>query len=314
MDAAGRQLPDEPRVHRPEGEPARIAVAQQPLELRRREVGIGHEAGALADQVERQLGTAVRRSAVLPHDRVRDRAAGRALPHDRRFALIGDRDRVRPFTPPKCFGGRDEHRLPDLLRVVLDPARPREVLRQLDVPAAANRQVVVDEEAGRARRPLVDGEDHAGEYCYLINSTAETLPSPCRNTSFTSPRPGANHDVRVPLPNGKPGCFSVLATTSARNVPAGTFTVCTPTTRDVPVTPYTEKSRPFGSDDHVAPVVGYAGMIGLKPNVIRSSGVRKCRRFATGSNFGPSGGNEASDAAFAALATLVTPESRVVNS
>src|SRR5262249_12687298 len=35
---------------------------------------------------------------------------------------------------------------------------------------------------------------------------------------------------------------------------------------------------------------GYAGRIGLKPNVIRSNGVTMCRRFAGAANDGPSGG------------------------
>src|SRR4051812_550285 len=54
-------------------------------------------------------------------------------------------------------------------------------------------------------------------------------------------------------------------------------------------------------------------MTGLKPNVIRSNGVKKWRRLAAGSALGPSGGSFASDAAFVALETLVTPSSRVVN-
>ena len=48
-----------------------------------------------------------------------------------------------------------------------------------------------------------------------ISWTVETLPSPCLNTSFTRPLSGANHLVRVPLPNVKPGWFNVLVTTSA---------------------------------------------------------------------------------------------------
>ena len=51
-------------------------------------------------------------------------------------------------------------RLPDLLGIVLDPARPRKVLRQLGVTATVNMQFLVDHEAGRAGRALVDREDH----------------------------------------------------------------------------------------------------------------------------------------------------------
>ena len=51
----------------------------------------------------------------------------------------------------------------------------------------------------------------------------------------------------------------------------------------------------------------------MKPNVIRSKGVKKWRRLSTGWNFGPSGGSFASDAAFAAAEISVTPLVRVVN-
>ena len=36
----------------------------------------------------------------------------------------------------------------------------------------------------------------------------DTLRSPWRKTSLTSPLSGANHEVRVPLPNGKPALSS----------------------------------------------------------------------------------------------------------
>lgn len=81
----------------------------------------------------------------------------------------------------------------------------------------------------------------------------------------------------------------------------------------MPVTPYTPKSRLAGSDVQLAPGVPYAGITGLKPKVIRSNGVKKWRRFAGGSERGPSGGSFASEAAFVALATLVTPSSLRVN-
>src|SRR4051812_14775584 len=72
---------------------------------------------------------------------------------------------------------------------------------------------------------------------YFVSSTSEVLPSPCLNWSLTRPRSGANQLVRVPLPNGNPGCFIVVRTTSALKDPAGTVTFCTPRTVDLPVTP-----------------------------------------------------------------------------
>ena len=56
--------------------------------------------------------------------------------------------------------GRREHALPDLLGVVLDPARLRKVLFDLAVATADRLELVVDDEARRPGRPLVDGEEH----------------------------------------------------------------------------------------------------------------------------------------------------------
>ena len=50
--------------------------------------------------------------------------------------------------------------VPDLGGVVLDPARPREVLLELRVGAAGDPPLRVEDEAGGARRPLVDRQDH----------------------------------------------------------------------------------------------------------------------------------------------------------
>ena len=51
---------------------------------------------------------------------------------------------------------------PDLGRVVLDPARAREVLLELAVGAADELAVQVEDQAGGAGRALVDGQDHGG--------------------------------------------------------------------------------------------------------------------------------------------------------
>jgi len=44
---------------------------------------------------------------------------------------------------------------------VLHPSRPRERLPDLAVPAPDGSEPVVDDEAGRPRRPLVDREDQS---------------------------------------------------------------------------------------------------------------------------------------------------------
>src|SRR5262249_20716592 len=68
------------------------------------------------------------RPRVLPVDLVMDRLAGRALPHDRRLALVRDADRHQVRDRQLRLVERALHDLldvaPDLLRVVLDPTRP----------------------------------------------------------------------------------------------------------------------------------------------------------------------------------------------
>ena len=71
-----------------------VVLAEEPLELRRREVRIRDEAGALADQLGGQLRAALGGAAVLPDDRVVHRHAGRAVPEERRLALVRDPDRA----------------------------------------------------------------------------------------------------------------------------------------------------------------------------------------------------------------------------
>ena len=71
--AAG-QLPDEPRVDRPERElvARRVRAREQPLELRGGEVRIGNEAGSCPDQLGVELAAALGGAPVLPDDRGSD--------------------------------------------------------------------------------------------------------------------------------------------------------------------------------------------------------------------------------------------------
>ena len=91
----------------------------------------------------------------LPDDRVADRAAGGALPQDRGLALVGDADRGDLGRRDAGGGQRLAEGLhgggPDLLRIVLDPARLREVLRQLGVAARPHRPVGIHDAARSSR-------------------------------------------------------------------------------------------------------------------------------------------------------------------
>jgi len=173
----GRESRDEPRVDGREGELAALGPfarprdrVEQPRRLRPREVLVEHEPGALTH--ERLMARVAQRlagvggAAVLPHDRVVDGTERVALVEQRRLALVGDAD--AGDVPGRGLGdlqrlrARRERRLPDLLRVVLDPAGLREVLRELAVPAAEDAPRRVDEEPSDPRRARVDGEDASG--------------------------------------------------------------------------------------------------------------------------------------------------------
>ena len=90
-----------------------------------------------------------RGAAALPHNRVVDRLAGGPIPDQRRFALVGDADRghVRraDALPIQHGAGHVALRAPDVVRVVLDPAGPREnlleflLLRTTGWPVSSNR-------------------------------------------------------------------------------------------------------------------------------------------------------------------------------
>ncbi len=98
-----RELPDEPRVDGAEcklalfrADPRPRHVIQQPLQLRAGEIGVEDEARLLGDRRlvagRAERVTVGRGPSVLPDDRVRERTPRRALPEERRLALVRDAD------------------------------------------------------------------------------------------------------------------------------------------------------------------------------------------------------------------------------
>ncbi len=129
-------------------------VVEQPAELGAGEVGVEHEPGLAPRTSRRAPPRAARRTSARcagPARRWRWRsAAGRAVPHDGRLALVGDADRghVALRSTSRLRQRLVHHarlRRPDLVRVVLDPARLREDLAELllrgrrTVPSRPNR-------------------------------------------------------------------------------------------------------------------------------------------------------------------------------
>jgi hypothetical protein len=110
-----------------------------------------------------QLVAAARGAAVLPHDRPVERLAALAVPRDHRLALVRDpyaRERTavdaRGVECLLCDGARH---VPDLARVVLHPARAREVLLELAVGAPDRAAALVERDARGPGGALVDRED-----------------------------------------------------------------------------------------------------------------------------------------------------------
>ena len=149
-----------------------ISVAEQPRGLGGAEVRIEHQARRRAHerQVARvdELGAKRRGAAVLPDDGVVQRPAARAVEGDQRLALIGDADGRHGLAGlgEACphLGQGGPHGLPDLGRVVLDPARPGEVLGQLPVGDVGDPGPLVDDQGPYAGRARIDGDDlgHGG--------------------------------------------------------------------------------------------------------------------------------------------------------
>ena len=167
------QLEDQPCVDRSEHRarlPQPVHVVQQPLDLCAGEIRIEHQPRPLAHQrlvtLIPQLGAASRGASVLPHDCPVKRLPGLTVPHAHGLALVGDAERLELTRLDACIVERlTRHRardLPDLARIVLDPARAGEVLLELPVGAPDQLRLLVEREAGRAGRALVDREDHGG--------------------------------------------------------------------------------------------------------------------------------------------------------
>ena len=87
---------------------------------------------------------------------------------------------VRSPRPRDHLGQRVVHRAPDLVGVVLDPARAGEVLRELPVGEPDRGAVGVDRDRAHAGRAGVDREDDGGHRACQRSASASARPSPWR--------------------------------------------------------------------------------------------------------------------------------------
>src|SRR5207249_4998169 len=109
-----------------------VYFIEEPLDLRSGEVRVEEQSSPCAEERFQPLGSELlaerRRAPVLPDYRVGDRASV-AVPDDRRLALVRDSNGGQVLRGCLCLLQRFlrslQLRLPDLFRVVLDPARLR---------------------------------------------------------------------------------------------------------------------------------------------------------------------------------------------
>src|SRR5439155_18909259 len=123
-----------------------------------------HEAGARLYQrtlfLFLELRTPGRSAAILPDNRAMDGPARGALPGAHRLALVRDADGVgRNSRLFDGFARGVDGDAQDLLGVVLDLSRRREVLGEFAVTPAEDAAVGAQDERGGAGGALIEGED-----------------------------------------------------------------------------------------------------------------------------------------------------------
>ena len=177
MVRAAGEMPDEPAVDRAEGELAGLRprtcarhIVENPGDLGAGEIGIEQQPGLPGDHRFEPVGfaggTELRRAPVLPDDRIVDRLTGFAVPDNGGLTLVGDADGGDVLGIQTGIGERPAHRLggraPQVAGVMLDPARCRDLLGELDLGQPANAVALVEHDGARRCRALVDGKHITG--------------------------------------------------------------------------------------------------------------------------------------------------------
>ncbi len=171
---AAAQLPEDPGIRRPEGQAsplgalAEAASVEDPLGLGRREISVDRKPRLFADEpahpwLSGEVAASPGRAPALPDDGVGHGTPSPPVPDDGRLALVGDAD-GGDRSPRDAGQGLLDGAInapPDLLGIVLDPARLREILRELFVGGSDGPAAPVENDGSAARRALVDGQNVA---------------------------------------------------------------------------------------------------------------------------------------------------------
>ena len=153
MYCAFRQFPDQPGLYCTKEQFSALGtfscfrnVVENPADLCSGEISIKYKAGFLTELFCQsfflQRIAEFSSTTTLPDDCVADRIAGIFIPYDRCLALVRDTDcsDVRRFCADDVHSlhSNSEHACPDLVRIVLNPARFRKMLCEFSLCDAAD--------------------------------------------------------------------------------------------------------------------------------------------------------------------------------
>ena len=141
-------------------------VIENPCDFSAGKIGIDDQAGSGRDRrlvaLVFQFRTDVGGATILPDDGAMNGLAGGAIPDHRRLALVGDANSCNvPGGEVSFFqrvAARRNGRIPDVLRIVLDPAGRRKMLRKFLLCEAGDREVGAKHHGARGRGALIDGQ------------------------------------------------------------------------------------------------------------------------------------------------------------
>jgi hypothetical protein len=183
VHSAAGQFPQQPTIHRAECQAAGCGklscagnVLQNPGNLAAGEVGVDQQAGSLLDEtlvtLRFQVFTKRGGAAILPDNGVADGLAGGAIPHDRRFSLVGNADSGDVAGLHVCLGqsfqGDCNLRCRDLFRIVLDPSGLGENLCELALGHGSDGAFVIKQERSRTGCALIERKNVRQETsCFL---------------------------------------------------------------------------------------------------------------------------------------------------
>ena len=172
MDFAAGELPDQPAVYGAEAQFAGLGlfagaghVVQDPFDLGAREVGVNDETRLFANLVYQaaalELVAEGRCAPVLPYDGIVHGGARFGVPYNGGFPLVGNADGCDVLAVDANLGdglGNDGGLgRPDFHRVVLYPARLREVLGEFLLGHGTDVSVVVEDDGSGGTGSLIQG-------------------------------------------------------------------------------------------------------------------------------------------------------------